>query len=93
VPQDYAEAARLYRLAADQGFEEAQYQLGRMYENGQGVPQNYVLAHMWFNLSAARGNVFATDARSDAEKVMSSEQIAEARKLAREWTSTTQPPK
>ena len=27
--------------------------LGVMYENGEGVPQDYVQAHMWLNLSAS----------------------------------------
>ena len=27
-----------------------------MYDNGQGVLQDNVLAHMWFNLGAANGN-------------------------------------
>ena len=55
VPQNYAEALKWYRLAADQGHASAQYNLGIMYANGQGVPQDYVRAHMWFNLSAAQG--------------------------------------
>jgi hypothetical protein len=49
VPQDYAEAARWYRKAADQGNADAQNNLGVMYGNGQGVPQDYVRAHMWFS--------------------------------------------
>ena len=32
----------------------AQYNLGFMYDNRRGVPQDYVQAHMWFNLSASR---------------------------------------
>ena len=56
VPQDYAEAVKWYRLAADQGDAYAQNNLGVMYDQGQGVPQDYVLAHMWFNLSAAQGD-------------------------------------
>ena len=36
VPQDYAEAVKWYRLAADQGMGEAQYNLGVMYKNGLG---------------------------------------------------------
>ena len=55
MPQNYAEALKWYRLAADQGNAIAQYNLGFMYDNGQGVPQDYVRAHMWFNLSAAQG--------------------------------------
>ena len=38
VPQDDAEAARWYRLATDQWQPEAQYELGLMYRDGEGVP-------------------------------------------------------
>ena len=37
VPQDDAEAVRLYRLAADQGHASAQFNLGVMYANGNGT--------------------------------------------------------
>jgi hypothetical protein len=39
VPQDDVEAVRWYRLAADQGHANAQYNLGVMYDIGAGVPQ------------------------------------------------------
>ena len=51
--QNYAEAAKWYRLAADQGHAGAQDSLGIMYHF---MPQDYVRAHMWFNLSAAQGH-------------------------------------
>ena len=35
VPQDYAEAVKWYRLAAEQGYARAQYNLGLMYDNGK----------------------------------------------------------
>ena len=38
---DYAEAVRWYRMAADQGLADAQFVLGFMYANGQGVPQDH----------------------------------------------------
>ena len=41
---DYATAMRLWRPLADQGNAEAQYSLGLMYDNGQGVPQDYAQA-------------------------------------------------
>ncbi len=50
---DYATAARLYKLAADQLYAAAQDNLGVMYSKGAGVTQNYILAHMWHNLAAA----------------------------------------
>ena len=39
VPQDYSEAAAWYRQAAEQGHANAQFNLGWMYANGRGVPQ------------------------------------------------------
>ena len=38
VPQDYAEAARWYRMAADQGDADAQLLLGIMYSEGTSRP-------------------------------------------------------
>jgi uncharacterized protein len=40
---------------------------------------------MWFNLAAATGSKFATEARDDIAARMTPAQIAEAQKLAREW--------
>jgi TPR repeat protein len=92
LPQDYAEAIKWYRLAADQGDAAAQGMLGVMYVHGEGVPQDYVQAHMWLNLAASRYPASGKVARDDAVKVrdqiaskMTPEQIAEAQKLAREW--------
>ncbi len=42
MPEDAAEAVRWYRLAADQGYAAAQYNLGIMYASGLGVPLDYV---------------------------------------------------
>ena len=55
VPQDYKEAIRLYRLSAEQGNNDAQYNLGQMYSNGLGVPQDYKEAVKWYRLSAEQG--------------------------------------
>jgi TPR repeat protein len=88
---DYTEAAKWYRLAADQGNAAAQYALGFLYTNGQGVPRDYVRARMWLNLSATKGNPNAKKARDAVAQLMSSGQIAEAEKLAREWKPPKQP--
>jgi TPR repeat protein len=89
VPQDHATAVSWYRKAADQGFAMAQYNFGMMYANGQGVPQDYVTAHMWLNLAAASGNKDAVVPRDGLAKQMTSAQVAEAQKLAREWKPMT----
>ena len=59
VPQDYAEAVKWYRLAADQGDAYAQYNLGVMYDNGEGVPQDYKEAVKWYRLAAEQGHAKA----------------------------------
>ena len=56
-----------------------------MYAEGQGVPQDYVPAHMWFNLAARQGYEDATRYRGWVAGKMTPEQIAEAQQLAREW--------
>ncbi|HJX51885.1 MAG TPA: tetratricopeptide repeat protein, partial [Polyangia bacterium] len=59
VPQDHAEAARLFRKAADQGDASAQANLGRAYDNGEGVPQDYAEAARLFRKAADQGNASA----------------------------------
>ncbi len=78
------------RKAAEQGKARAQYNLGIMYGKGQGVPQDYVQAHMWFNLAASRfppgeDRDRAVKNRDIVAKRMTPAQISEAQKLAREW--------
>lgn len=79
------EAVRWFRSAAQQGHAEAQLNLGVMYAEGKGVPQNYIEAHKWFNISAANQSVMGRKKRSQIEKRMTPEQISKAQKLAREW--------
>src|SRR3990172_10972848 len=85
TPQDYVEAAKWYRLAAERGNSLAQYTIGYMYEKGQGVAPDEIQALMWFNLAASRGDVKAKAARDRVTVWMSSEKIAEAQRLAREF--------
>ena len=91
VPQDYAHAVKLFRLAAENGDASAQSNLGRAYAEGLGVGQDYIQALMWFILAAASSIApdderdMAVMNRDFAASLMSSEQIAEAQKLAREW--------
>jgi TPR repeat protein len=55
VAQDYAEAVRLYRLAAVQGYAVAQTNLGFMFSNGHGVAQDYAEAVRLYRLAAVQG--------------------------------------
>jgi len=49
------------------------------------VTQDYVQANMWYNLSAAKGNYIAREARDSLAEQMTPAQIAEAQRLASEW--------
>ena len=61
-----------------------------MYDQGQGVPQDYIQAHKWVSLAAVQGNKNAAKARDFFAKEMTPTQLAEAQKLAREWYAAFQ---
>jgi TPR repeat protein len=91
APQDHAQAIKWLRRAAQQGHNLAQSNLGFAYRDGEGVPQDYVQAHMWLNLAAAQAKPddrVAAEARDKLVAKMTSAQIAEAQRLAREWKPT-----
>ncbi len=83
IPQDYEEAAHWFRMAADQGHHDAQLYLGLMYWLGQGVLKDYVHAYAWCSLAVGK-HVAALEARNALAAGMTSEQIAEAKKLAQQ---------
>ena len=82
-----AEALTQWQAAARSGDARAMLALGRAYVKGLGVPQDYVEAHKWLNLAAARGNVEGADERETLAAKMTVEERAEAQKLARAWLS------
>jgi TPR repeat protein len=109
VAQDDAEAFRWYRRAANKIYERPgnswihspQYNIAAMYASGRGTAQDYVQALMWFTLAAAFGDTkppgplgiklvdtskyTAPEQRDRLLPLMTSAQIAEAERLARDW--------
>ncbi len=83
VTKDAVEAVKWYRKAAEQGIEAAQLVIGARYISGDGAPKDYVEAYKWLNLAAARSNQEASQLLSGIAKMMTSEQIAEAQRMAR----------
>lgn len=55
----YKQAAYWYLQAAQAGVANAEYNMGTLYFNGDGVPQDYAKAHQWFMRAARRGNKYA----------------------------------
>lgn len=59
IPQRDTNLISWYRTAAKRGNADAQYALGIMYENGQGVPRNYATATAWYTKAAEQGDADA----------------------------------
>ena len=96
VPQDYAEAMRLFNLAAEKGHPQALIWLGDAYAEGKGVPKDYVEALKYYDLAtsqAGQGELelsgvyrdLADKKKRDLASRMTTAEIAEAQKRAREW--------
>ena len=56
---DFKQALAIWTPVAEQGFAEAQYNLGHMYRKGQGVTQNESTAIKWYILAAEQGEPVA----------------------------------
>ena len=85
VKQDFQEAFRWFHRAAEQGNGGGQNHVGLMYYKGEGVPQDFVQAYKWAWLAANQGLDQAIQALDILEQDMTPDQIAEAKRLAREW--------
>jgi TPR repeat protein len=82
------EIAEAHEAVRESGSSDNLYKLGLIYATGQGGEADLVQAHMWFNLAAARGSDAAKESRRELAYQMSSAEIAQAQKMAREWLST-----
>ena len=56
-----------------------------MYEEGHGVPQDYVLALMWLNIAGSNENEVDVKQRTILEKQMTPKEIEKAQEMARNW--------
>ena len=92
---DIAEALVWYRRAAEQGDVNAEIALGMAYAEGIGVVQDNIEADKWYDIAASQAK--SADELADIAThhnklahTMTSSQIAEAQKLAREWKPKTE---
>ena len=81
---DYNQAFKWYKLAAEQSYARAQLNLGLMYSHGgMGVRQDYTLAYMWLNIGAANGSSAAKRWRKKVAGNMTPQAIEKAQAMAR----------
>jgi TPR repeat protein len=75
---DYHEAAAWARRAAEQQDHEGEAALAYLYEQGKGVPLNYVEAYRLYKVALDGGNKSTKASLQSLRQVMTSRQIAEA---------------
>ncbi|MBV5333540.1 sel1 repeat family protein, partial [bacterium] len=59
VPQDYREAFKWLKKAAEHGYADAQFSLGCMHSQGQGMAADYREASEWYWKAAEQGHELA----------------------------------
>lgn len=81
----YEQAYRMWAPLAEAGIPQAQYNLGVIYTNGNGIPRDYVEAYKWFAIALAAGNIDAAAALVTIAARMTKQQIAEAENRVTAW--------
>ena len=85
VQSDIREGVNWYLKAAHNGFPGAQTTLGTMYSRGIGVQTDRVTGYMWLELGSVAGNETAISVKNMLSKNLSSRELEEGKRLAREW--------
>ncbi len=89
---DYDKALEHFRPLAKKDNRSAYFYLGQMCEKGEGVPQDYVKAYVFFDIAAHGKIPYPVDeAKSRIEKLMSAEELQEARRIVRYMMALTIP--
>lgn len=83
--RNYAVALRHWGPAAQRGDTAAQYNIGRLYARGEGVPRDYAEAYKWFTLAAAGGRREGEQGRQAIARNMTPVQMAEGLRRAEAW--------
>ena len=96
LKQNNVDALKWFQQGADKGPAGAMYYLGNIYNNGNGVRQNYIEAHKWYILAASQAGPrqkgematlqMAIENRDALARKMTAAQIATSQKMARDWS-------
>ena len=96
IKKDYATAIKEYHPLAERGNAEAQYRIGRMYEFGQGYPQDKAQGIAWIRKAAAQNHADAQQelgfiyAAGDGVRQDDAQAVAWFRKAAMQGNPTAQ---
>ena len=84
VPKDNKKALLWYLESARNKNVAEQFMLGSYYRIGLGTPQDNIKAYAWFGIAAAGGLASAQIFRDQIELELGADELAQARKFARE---------
>ena len=88
MEQNHTEAVARWEKLAMQGHADAQFNLGVMYANGEGMPQVFLQAYAHFSIAAANDHKRAAGMRDKVAKKLAPEAVLKAQALARTlWES------
>jgi len=85
VKPDMDTAVSWFKQAANLGIKDSQFNLGILYGQGMGVPQNLAESYKWFALASKTGDSDAATKRDEVANAMDPEDLAAARKEVTAW--------
>lgn len=80
VDIDMPTAAKWFEKAAERGVVDSQFNLGVLFESGQGLPQDMESALMWYSVAGAQGDQMAAGRVGVLRKTLTDEQVDRADK-------------
>ena len=80
VDVDMPTAAKWFEKAAQRGVVDSQFNLGVLFESGQGLPQDMESALVWYSIGGAQGDQMAAGRVGVLRKTLSEDQLARADK-------------
>ena len=82
---DIDTAVTWFQQAADLGIKDSQFNLGILYGQGQGVPQNLKESYKWFALAAKTGDTDASKKRDEVANAMDPDDLDAVREVVNAW--------
>ena len=83
LARDYRKALDTWLGLARRGIADAQFFVGGLYMDGEGVDRDLVRAHAWWRLAEDQGHAKAAEFLRQLRDMMNQEEIARAERLAR----------
>ena len=86
---DLKAATKWFIEAAALGVKDSQFNLGILYGQGMGVPQNLAESYKWFSIAARTGDKDAIEKQDEVAAAMDATALAKAKEAADAWRAET----